>query len=109
MTDFRSVFDDFSDQRGTILLHIFIGIVQTGEGSWKDLRFDDHLSQIDGMFGNLTQRGEDLSLQTDRKRDDEIERERCLTTNFQLCIRIEDQLGQMSNGSGIHNRLCQFR
>ena len=42
------------------------------------------------------------------ERDEEIEQERCLMTNFQLGIRIEDQLGQMSNGSGIDDRLCQF-
>ena len=50
-----SVFGDFPDKCGNILLDIFIWVFEAGEDCREDLSLHHHLSQVDRMLGDLTQ------------------------------------------------------
>ena len=58
------VFGDFPDKCGNIFLDILVWVFETSEHSGEDLSLNHHLSQVNRVLGNLTQRWEHLALHT---------------------------------------------
>ena len=67
-----SVFGDFPDKRGNILLDIFIWVFEAGEDCREDLSLHHHLSQVNRMLGDLTQGWEHLALHTQTQRSQAV-------------------------------------
>lgn len=61
------MFGDFSDQCGDILLDVLIRVLKTCQNSREDFCLNDHLSQVNRVFGDLTQGGENLALFSEKK------------------------------------------
>lgn len=61
------MFGDFSDQCGDILFDVLIRVLQTRQYGGEDFCLNNHLSQVNRVFGNLTQGRENLALRSEKK------------------------------------------
>lgn len=62
------MFGDFSDQCGDILFDVLIRVLQTRQYGREDFCLNNHLSQVNRVFGNLTQGRENLALRSEKKK-----------------------------------------
>lgn len=64
------MFGDFSDQCGDILFDVLIRVLQTRQYGGEYFCLNNHLSQVNRVFGNLTQGRENLALRSEKKRSE---------------------------------------
>ena len=54
LREFSGLLGDFTDTGCSVLSHLDVDVFQAVEDSWENLSLNDDLSEIDGVFGDLS-------------------------------------------------------